>query len=830
MSLVAYGESGPPISALTNPPADPSVQILAPPTSLDLDPMEMWDPFFEDRSILLIPDDFWASPISTGTLTPTPSSVTLTFPITNLSMLVGTMTNLPYFITNTLTTNLLTRWYVNGIQYGDNVNGTFYKGQYVAPPVIPATNPVTVTAVSQADPTVSASAIITLTNLPPVGLQLSTTNFTMRLGDTHGVSPQVLNRANQSVTWSVNGIPNGNATVGIMNKNSYVAPWVMPTGSEVTLTATTVIDPTVSAQATVHLENPYPAIYSVSPNPIPFGMQTVVITGKGFVPETTVLGVGMKPLSSSYISPTQVVVSGYFPPTMTRFTEFGATNPNPYPTGCARLLVPTLSAGTNLSFFGAARLLEQASWGPDATNVDYLQTVGFDRWWADQISAPPSSYYHDTNYWWDLRGLQVQFVSNALVQPDQLRQRVAWALSQFLVVSGFKNGTGDKFAPYLNVLSQNALGSYAQLLTDLTLTTSMAYYLDMVDNEKGNPSKGRLPNENYAREFMQLFTIGLYKLNPDSSYLVVDGKSGIPTFDPEVIPAVARVFTGWTWPGTPDPITGHSPRNFDGQVQAIEFNHDTDAKVIFNGITLPAGNTARQDLDAMIQAVMNHPNTAPFVSLRLIQNLVKSNPTYNYIRRVSTVFTATRGDLAAVVRAILLDSEARSGDNPVPVSVNGGHLREPVLYSLSILRTCGVPPPPGWLLGRWTSSMGQALFYPPSVFGYYSPGYTTDDKILGPEFQELSQSAALARFNFAQALLYNSLNWGCYVQYSPYIDVSGSPDLLLQSINNTLFYGQMPTSLAGVIQTAILQSKTAADACRNALYLAMTSNFYQVQH
>jgi len=769
-----------------------------------------------------------------GTPIAPPGSITLSVSPTNATFLTGSAFHFVSSITNTFNRNIDVQWSVNGVVDGDLTNGLIHYGNYNAPTNIPPVHPIKITVSSLTDPTVSATAWVTLTNLPPpppVTLTLSPTNFTIKLGEKLQFSRVLKNTSNWGLTWSVNGVPGGNAVVGTVVSNQYAAPLLMPSPQVITLVATSQADPTVSATATVNLLFPTPIIKSANPDPIPFGKQTVVLTGTGFVPQTVLRDVYAKIIPSTWLSPTQIAVTTSFPPTTTRFTSLQATNPNPFLTMSPWFNVATTSGGTNLSYSAAGRLLDQATWGADAASLDHLQTVGFGTWWNEQLTAPPSSYFNDTNYPYDLTAIQNQFVSNALTGNDQLRQRVAFALSEFIVVSGLKAGTGDKFAPYMNILSQDALGSYATLLTDITLCPAMAMYLDLADNDKAKPAVGSVPNENFGRELLQLFSVGPVLLSPNGTIRVDSKGSQIPLYGPEVIPQMARALTGWTYPGTPDPVTGHSPKNFTGEMQAVEQNHDTNSKTILGGVVLPAGQTAREDLDAIITALVNHPNCAPFVSFRLIQHLVTANPTPAYVQRVATVFSQTQGDLSAVVLAILSDIEARQGDAPnyVP-STNVGHMREPVLFALSSIRALGANPPPGWLVSRWTANMGQKLFYPASVFGYYSPYYRSDTGLLSPEFQTLSQPGSLYRLNFINGLVNSGLNGYAVVSLNHFIPMANDAASFNRAIANQFFYGQMPSDISGVIQTAFAGGPTLSASVHNCLYLALTSNYYQILH
>ena len=769
-----------------------------------------------------------------GTPIPPPGSITLSVSPTNATFITGTAFHFDSSITNTFNRIIDVQWSVNGVVDGDLTNGLIHYGNYNAPTNIPLIHPIKITVSSVTDPRVSATAWVTLTNPPPplpVTMTLSPTNSTIKLGDKLKFSRALKNTSNWGLTWTVNGVPGGNAVVGTVISNQYTAPLLMPFPQVITLVATSKADPTVSATATVNLLFPTPVINFANPDPIPFGNQTVVLTGTGFVPQTVFRDAYSKIIPSTWLSPTQISVTTSFPPSPTRFTSFQATNPNPFLTMSPWFNVETTSGGTNLSFSAAGRLLDQATWGADADSLDHLQTVGFGTWWNEQLAAQPSSYFNDTNFPYDLTAIQNQFVSNALTGDDQLRQRVAFALSGFIVVSGLKAGTGDKFAPYMNILSQDALGSYATLLTDITLCPAMAMYLDLANNDKADPAVGSVPNENFGRELLQLFSVGPVLLNPNGTTRVDSKGFQIPSYGPEVIPQMARALTGWTYPGTPDPVTGHSPKNFDGEMQAVEENHDTNSKVILGGIVLPAGQTAREDLDAIIAALVKHPNCAPFVSFRLIQHLVTANPTPAYVQRVATVFTQTKGNLGAVVLAILSDTEARQGDNPnyVPPT-NVGHMREPVLLALSSIRALGNAPPPGWLVSRWTASMGQKLFYPASVFGYYSPYYRSDAGLLSPEFQTLSQPGSLCRLNFINALVYSGLNGYATVSMNNYIPLAFDPTAFTQAIANQFFYGQMPSDITDVIQTVYSRGPTVSASVRNRVYLALTSNYYQILH
>ena len=315
---------------------------------------------------------------------------------------------------------------------------------------------------------------------------------------------------------------------------------------------------------------------------------------------------------------------------------------------------------------------------------------------------------------------------------DQLRQRVAFALSEIWVVSAV-GGVPDAYAfpPYWRIFRDNAFANYRDIIKAVTLNPAMGRYLNMANNNKGNAAKGTAANENYARELMQLFTLGLTQLNADGSPGArSDNTSPVPTYNQDVVTNMAKALTGWTYPTAP----GATPRkptirpSTAGQMFAVEAEHDTTAKTIFDGIKLPAGQTAEQDLESVLDALMAQNTMAPFVSQQLIQHLVTSNPSPAYIGRVAKVFldngSGVRGDMKAVITAILTDPEARAGDVPdAAVSANFGHLREPVLFMANILRGLNATLGANSTIYNNTANMGQNLFHAPSVFSYFSPQY-----------------------------------------------------------------------------------------------------------
>src|SRR5580658_5870814 len=428
----------------------------------------------------------------------------------------------------------------------------------------------------------------------------------------------------------------------------------------------------------------------------------------------------------------------------------------------------------------AARLLDQATFGVTAADVAHVQSVGIDAYLNEQLAYTPTQY---TGYTYtphtapagcigdgsnppdastlcardQYSAYQVQrdFFVHALNNPDQLRQRVAFALSQIMVVSSVEIYEAYGLAAFQNILLNDALGNYRTLLQDVTLSPTMGHYLDMANSDETNPQNGTVPNQNYAREVLQLFSIGLIELNPDGTPQLDTSGAPIPTFESATIEGFASVFTGWTYP----PLSGATsqwtnPINFDGTMVSFPNHHQSGTKALLNGYTVPAGQTPLQDLTNALDNIFNHPNVGPFISKQLIQHLVTSNPSPAYVARIAAVFAnngqGVRGDLSAVVRAILTDTEARGA---APATNLFGHLREPALFITSTLRSLGGQSD-GVFLSEASAAMGQPIFSPETVFSFYPPSYQIPGtQTTAPEFGIQNAATALARANFVNTVI-----------------------------------------------------------------------------
>lgn len=400
----------------------------------------------------------------------------------------------------------------------------------------------------------------------------------------------------------------------------------------------------------------------------------------------------------------------------------------------------------------AARFLAQTTFGPTLDEINTVSLIGRDLWLAGQLVAPASS--HLARY----QALEPQF-SNAgnarlaawweisLTGPDQLRQRVAFALSEIFVVSDQDSqlsGRQEQLAAYYDLLVDHAFGNYRDLLEAVTLSPAMGLFLSHLGNDKPNPETGRRPDENYAREAMQLFSIGLWQLNPDGSAMLGDDGEPVPTYDQDTIEAYARVYTGWTW-AQRETFGRNISRAAETTepMKAFAAHHDDGEKVLLNGQLLPAGQTPEQDLEAALDSLFEHPNTAPFIARQLIIKLITSNPSPEFVARIAGVFDnngfGVRGDLGAVVTAIFLDPEARLRE--LSDAETYGKLKEPILRLSQLLRAFDVHSADGlYDIGSTQGAYAQAPLRSPSVFNFFSPNYALPGEIearglVSPEFQ-----------------------------------------------------------------------------------------------
>lgn len=537
--------------------------------------------------------------------------------------------------------------------------------------------------------------------------------------------------------------------------------------------------------------------------------------------------------------------------------------------GSALLAGAATAAG--LAEGDARRFLAQATFGPTDASVAELIAIGKEAWLQQQFSLRTSDYrglpYVDPNRSlgcpagspdtcgrdnYSLFPVQVQFFQNAVHGPDQLRQRTALALSQILVVSGQQIKLPYAMANYQRIFLDNAFGNFRTVLREVTLSPAMGRFLNMANNDKPNPAKGIEPNENYAREVLQLFSIGLWQLNLDGTpRLGADGQP-LPSYDQETVEGFAHVFTGWTYPPRPGATRNRfpNPSNFDGPMVAFADHHDTGAKRLLGGVTLPAGQSAAADLEAAIDNIFNHPNVGPFIGRQLIQQFVTANPSPAYVARVAAAFNNAsaspagarrgngRGDMQAVLSAVLLDPEAARPAAPERF----GKLREPILQLTHLFRALGGQSDGVWLRAQ-AASLGQLVFSPPSVFNFFSPDQDLPDdpSLDGPAFGLFNASQAFK----LSGILSTALNGkgvapdpkvtratGSRIDLARWQALAANPAALVNDIDRVLLAGRASSPLRqALLQAAqIHPASKPLDRARSALFLAVMSPEYLVEN
>jgi uncharacterized protein (DUF1800 family) len=669
-----------------------------------------------------------------------------------------------------------------------------------------------------------------------VRLNVSPTTATLRVGNEQQFSVSVAGSTENAVTWSVGGVVGGNATVGTISTGRYLPPAAVPAPNTVTVTVTHRATGTF-VDIPVTILNPYPMLASVLPAHIHTGPFALTVNGSGFVNGAKVT-MGNLAVTTTYVSATRLIVAGTLDASARGALDLSVTNPDPgWVSSAAALRVelnPNESWSPRVTAGAAARFLEQTAFGPDRASITEVQRLGLEEWIEAQFSEPASSYQNPEMINTSLAPVQARFFTNAVHGRDQLRQRVAFALGQIWVVSGSVVSRPDRLVPYLRILQKNAFGNYRDLMRDVTLSPAMGDYLNLVNNVKGDAARGIRPNENYARELMQLFTIGTEAINPDGTYVLDAAGARVPAYTQTDIQEFARALTGWTYPTAPGGRpAARNPARYDGPMVAWEPNHDSGAKKLLGSMVLPANQTAAADLEGVLDNLFYHPNIGPFVCRNLIQHLVKSNPTPDYLKRVVDAFNNTggvRGDMRAVIRAILLDPEARWRDSDAQLSATEGHLREPVVWIASLLRALGALVNDTNGLASRGAALGQNIFYPPTVFNYYMPGHRLPgSQLLAPEFQILSPATALERANLVNTLIYGSLGAGVVVIPENYTTRALSPNDLLDEVDLVLFHGQMPPDMRRIILQAVIETSGEKAKAQAALYLAASSGYYAVQ-
>lgn len=500
----------------------------------------------------------------------------------------------------------------------------------------------------------------------------------------------------------------------------------------------------------------------------------------------------------------------------------------------------------------ASRFLQQASLSVDDAAITQVVSLGYSGWLEEQFTTPRTQsrwdwmlsqgYQNSAQNANSFAGADNSLWNKLIAATDPLRQRIALALSEILVVSmaGLNVAwRGFCIAAYADLLEDHAFGNYRTLLGAVTLSTGMGNYLNMRGNQKEDPKTGRQPDENYAREILQLFSIGLYLLNNDGSLKLDTSGKPIETYTQDSISGLAKVFTGWDYTG----YTSSSP-DFHRQPMSFVASRFSTSDKSFLGSTIQGSVAGPDALNMALDKIFSHPNVGPFIGRQLIQRLVTSNPSPAYVGRVAAVFNnngvGVRGDLKAVIRAILLDSEARSA--PVSQATGWGKLREPMLRLVQWARTFGATSPTGiWNIGDTSdpnTRLGQSPMRSPTVFNYFRPGYIPPNTSLAtagmvsPELQISNESSVVAYLNYLQNVIASGVG-EVKPDYTGWLALVDNPAVLMDKINLMLAAGQLSaTTMASIVSAVGTISITTAtgrlNRVRAAILLTMASPEYLV--
>lgn len=550
---------------------------------------------------------------------------------------------------------------------------------------------------------------------------------------------------------------------------------------------------------------------------------------------------------------------------------------------------------------GASRFLSQATLGANYEDIKHVSQIGVHAWLDEQMDLPPSSYYDtyreiydSTTYKMTQIGdgslvdssrrkdyMDFAFYEKLFKDDDILRQRVALALSQILVVSMDNsqfNQKGFAISSYYDVLYQGAFGNFRDMLQNVTMHPTMGVYLSHFHNQKADTIKGTLPDENYAREVMQLFTVGLFQLNNDGTHKIDSLGKSMPTYDIFHVQELSKVFTGlsggaWDLIKRPQnqgvPLKfGRGVNQYDLTVPMIMYDdmHDKGSKVMFTNDTIPAGQTGIQDINMALDILFNHSNVGPFIAIRLIQHLVKSNPSPAYVNRVAMVFndngSGVRGDLKAVVKAIFLDPEAIECANLDDLT--NGKMIQPIERFINLFMAFDIQTPSGkfyWKsVNQLKPKLEQGFLASPTVFNFFTPFYAEDkhvapEKLVSPEFQLLHSTSGIHYLNLIENAIKNKpFNNNTLINPTtaklvtnqndiPFLDLSDEQtiyetqgiDALLDRLDLILCRGQLSSETKSIIAYAINQFESRINsydserAVEDALYFIISSPNYIIQ-
>ncbi len=702
-------------------------------------------------------------------------------------------------------------------------------------------------------------------------------NTDVRVTNSINLALNVTGTVNTGVTLQVNGVAGGNAQVGTAVANAdgsitYTAPAVVPTPNNIVqLTITSTDNPQVLINQNVSVLNPIPILTSANPMSFNVGTSTVVVTGQRFINGAQVLMNGA-PMPTTFNNGGQLTAT--INPSEAGNLDIQVLNPSPGPSTSTDLIAQVQGTPPQpvVTPEDASRFLEQATFGATDADIHTVSMNGYQAWLNQQfaqqptpqepfveqsiiINNPPcasgdvtcnSALFLQNST--DEIYVQDAFWQQALAAPDQLRQRVKYALEEIMVVSSTNSAVQNMprgEASYYDLLGNDAFGNFRTLLNDVTLNPMMGNFLSMLGNDKGNATTD--PDENYAREVMQLFTIGLYQLNNDGTRQLDASGNPIPTYSNTDVMGLAGVFTGFSWniPGNTDSAWSNCclyvGTGFGEDVlpmQSFPSHHSTEEKD-FLGVTIPASGNSDPtgDLKIALDTLFNHPNLPPFFSKQLIQHLVTSNPSPAYVNRVASVFqndgTGVRGNMQAVITAILLDPEARDSVTDF-ANPQYGKVREPLLRYTEWARAFTAQSRTGsYGIGSTADpiwGLGQMTLQSPTVFNWFAPGYVPPGtsieaaNLVAPEMEITNVSTVVGYLNYLQDSIGGSATNGpdVFSNYGTEIGLAATPSQLVDRMNLLLMAGEMDSTLQSQIVSAV-SAIPIPSGDQNAINAALTA-------
>lgn len=693
---------------------------------------------------------------------------------------------------------------------GGSANGQIDQdGTYHAPATIPQPNTVTIAYVIGSKSFTNAVQIL---NAIPV---ISSASPSVLRGLVNAVTISG-SKFVKGATVLVDGRPTTTSFIDSSHLGATVAVGAA-TGPGVTIS---VSNPSPGTSTSAPMELPAAVTpISISPGSLNGGNVTLTITGSGFTSDMAVSMDGQQ-LQTTVNSQSSMTATGFIAPWRTGAVQVALSTKS---TSTVLAEQPIPIAPTAVSFDVAARFSMQAAFGPRPDLVEHIQQVGLDGFITEQQAIAPVAIRSRPS----IAGI----INNAVLGTTPLRMRVAWALESFLVRSGISPQATN--IPFEEKMEADSTGNFRDIMTDVASDVSMGYFLNLIGNAAPtNPSVH--PNQNFARELLQLFTIGPVMLNDDGTIQYGPDGTPIPTYSEDTILNISRALTGWVNAPPVNPEFTFYGADYSASLVPSEWQHDHGQKQIF-GTILPAGQTAVEDRTMTLDAIFAHQNLPPFVCRILIQRLVKSDPSPAYVKRIVTIFKddgrGVRGNMAAVIRAILMDPEARSGDtSPSP---SDGFVQEPYLFetfAMSMTGFAGTDDQPSGVPCMLT----ECIYYPTTVFQFFSPSYVIPGTTINsPEFQLLNDITIVNR---SQVL------WGMITgQLGGFVRPNGSEWIyqnfktipaLVDALNHLAYHGRMSADEQAFIigYCTGLQTKDPLLPSESAIFLALNSDSYTVAH